>query len=196
MTLVSFLAHGQLTIPTNKQETPELSQKVKDYSPIVEKHLSEAGKEEYTSVVLALMMQESGGRGNDPMQASESYCGEIGCIDKPALSIKQGVAYFIKVLEKTNGDVKLALQSYNFGEGFIPYVKERGGQYTEELAIDFSAKMYEELKHKNIYSCIREESAQHNACYGDILYVEAVLAYYPNAVTYVDGDSVQVTLDN
>ncbi|WP_226035557.1 lysozyme family protein [Aquibacillus saliphilus] len=197
MTLISFLSNGdrRVAVP-DSQRQPGLSQQVKDYRPMVEKHLKEVGKLEYTSVVLSLMMQESTGRGNDPMQASESYCGEVGCIDNPELSIKQGVSYFNRVLDKANGDVRLALQSYNFGEGFIAYVNERGGRYTEDLAIDFSAKMYQKLKHKGIYSCIREEANQYNACYGDILYVQAVLNYYPDALSYVDNEVVQVALDN
>ena len=31
----------------------------------------------------AMMMQESGGRGDDPMQSSESLCGKVGCINDP-----------------------------------------------------------------------------------------------------------------
>ncbi|SFJ68399.1 Lysozyme-like [Halobacillus dabanensis] len=127
---------------------------------------------------MALMMQESGGRGSDPMQASESLCGSVGCIEDPERSIKQGVSYFANTLERANGDVKLALQSYNFGLGFIDFVMDRGGEYTQELAIEFSSKKYDELKHTGEYNCIREEAEQYGACYGDIYYVDAVLSYY------------------
>lgn len=169
----------------------KLPETVTSYQPLIEDHLKRTENEEYTAVVLALMMQESGGRGNDPMQASESYCGEIGCIDDPKISIEKGVDYFVSVLEKTNNDVKLALQSYNFGAGFIDYVKENGGSYTQVLAIDFSKKKYEELKHTGIYSCIRTEAEKYNACYGDIYYVDAVLNYYPSALEET-SKSVQV----
>ncbi|MDC3413138.1 lysozyme family protein [Terrihalobacillus insolitus] len=162
-------------------QSMRLTNKVKSYEPMIAKELKSQGKEEYTALLLALMMQESGGRGNDPMQASESYCGEVGCIDNPSLSIKQGVDYFLKVLDKANGDIQLALQSYNFGLGFVDYVNERGGKYTEELAIEFSAMMYDRLAGTNVYTCKREEAKQYNACYGDIKYVESVLDYYPVA---------------
>src|SRR5699024_5509165 len=115
----------------------------------------------------------SGGRGDDPMQASESLCGSVGCITDPEQSIEQGVKYFSQVLERAEGDVKLTLQSYNFGGGFIDYVMDNGGSYTQDLAIDFSAMKYEELKHTGNYSCVRPEAVQYNACYGDIYYVDA-----------------------
>ncbi|MFG6117917.1 lysozyme family protein [Thalassobacillus sp. B23F22_16] len=155
-----------------------LSKQVLQYEDKVEKYAKEEGIEDYVPIILALMMQESGGRGNDPMQASESYCGSVGCIDDPEKSIEQGVSYFALTLEKADYNVKLALQSYNFGAGFIDYVRNNGGEYTEALAIEFSAKKYEELEHTGIYSCIREEALQYEACYGDIYYVDAVLNYY------------------
>ncbi|WP_328701179.1 lysozyme family protein [Aquibacillus kalidii] len=171
----------------------KLTDQVIQYKPSVMKNLEAHGKKEYTAIVLALMMQESGGRGDDPMQASESYCGEVGCIKDSETSIEQGVSYFSKVLDKSNGDVKVALQSYNFGAGFINYVLNNGGNYSEKLAIQFSKQKYEELKHTGIYKCIREEAEQYDACYGDYKYVEAVLNYYPAAIELVD-DEVQVAL--
>ncbi|WP_112179560.1 MULTISPECIES: lysozyme family protein [Paraliobacillus] len=173
------------SIPNN------LTESVVSYQPLIERHLKEMGKEAYTAVIMALMMQESGGRGNDPMQASESYCGEIGCISDPEVSIDKGIDYFVNVLEKTDGDVKLALQSYNFGEGFIDYVKENGGSYTQVLAIAFSKLKYEELKDTGDYSCIRTEAEAYDACYGDIYYVDAVMSYYPSALAKT-SETVQV----
>lgn len=164
-----------------------LSSQVLSYKPEVEKYASEYGVEEHVGVILALMMQESGGRGNDPMQASESLCGTVGCIDDPELSIKQGIKYFSGVVERADGDIKLALQSYNFGGGFIDYVMDHGGSYSQELAIDFSAMKYEELKHTGNYSCIHPEMLPQGACYGDVFYVDNVLRYYDYAVA-VEGE--------
>src|SRR5690625_1379447 len=48
------------------------SKKVEQYRPLVSKYAKEHGVEEHIDVLLAMMMQESGGRGNDPMQSSES----------------------------------------------------------------------------------------------------------------------------
>ncbi|ONN67903.1 hypothetical protein BTM36_03930, partial [Herbaspirillum sp. VT-16-41] len=90
---------------------------------------------------------------------------------------KQGVYYFSEVLDDAKGDLELAVQSYNFGRGFINYVLEETGSYSEEIAIDFSQKMYENASDKSIYSCLREEAKQYNACYGDIYYVQSVMEY-------------------
>ncbi|WP_082234522.1 lysozyme family protein [Halobacillus massiliensis] len=161
---------------TNKEKN--ISPQVLQYEDEVQKYAEEEGIGEYTDLILALMMQESGGRGSDPMQASESLCGSVGCIDDPELSIRQGVSYFANTLNQADNDIKLALQAYNFGAGFIDYVRQNGGKYTQELAIEFSAEKYDELAHTGDYSCVREEAVQYDACYGDIYYVEAVLSYY------------------
>ncbi|MYL43895.1 lysozyme family protein [Virgibacillus salexigens] len=168
-------------------EAVNLSQEVLAHKPTVEKYAAEYGVEEYVGVILALMMQESGGKGDDPMQASESLCGSVGCITDPEVSIEQGVKYFSQVIESAKGDVKLALQSYNFGGGFIDFVMDNGGSYTQDLAIEFSSMKYEELKHTGIYSCVRPEAIPFGACYGDIYYVDAVLKYYDYTIA-VDGE--------
>ncbi|UFT99695.1 lysozyme family protein [Radiobacillus kanasensis] len=172
-------------------ESPySLSAQVLEYESEVEAELKKAGLENYTAVVLALMMQESGGRGTDPMQASESYCGEVGCIKDPNISIEKGVEYFGRVLTAADYDVKLALQSYNFGRGFIDFVQQNGDGYTQDLAIQFSQQKYKELSHTGKYSCIREEAEKYEACYGDILYVDAVLNYYEEALKHTKDTKV------
>ncbi|PRS35713.1 endopeptidase [Bacillus sp. NMCC4] len=162
-----------------------VSPEVERYRSLVANYAKEYGIHEHVDLMLALMMQESGGRGLDPMQASESKCGRIGCITNPTESIKYGVKHFKSVLEKAKGDIKLTLQSYNFGGGFINYVMKHGGNYTKELAIEFSRMMYQKVKHTGNYSCVRPESAATGACYGDIGYVDAVLKYFVGNSTQV-----------
>lgn len=94
---------------------PALNQQIWEYKPLVEKYAKQHGIEEQTNTILAMMMQESGGRGTDPMQSSESLCGEIGCIDDPEHSIEQGVSFFAWIYEQAEGDEELAVQAYNFG---------------------------------------------------------------------------------
>lgn len=162
----------------------QISEDVEQYRDQIESELAKYDLEEYIDVVLALVMQESGGQGLDPMQSSESYCGSVGCIQDVDLSIEKGVLHFKNVLEKANNDVKLALQSYNFGGGFIDYVNSNGGEYTFDLAVSFSQEQYQKqisLGNGSIYTCLRAEAVQYNACYGDIMYVESVLAYLPSA---------------
>jgi len=161
--------------------TEQLSAEVEKYRSTVKKYAEKNGIVAYTDLILALMQQESGGRGNDPMQASESKCGAIGCISNADESIQQGVSYFKSVLNDAGKDVKLTLQSYNFGTGFIGYAKKNnGGKYSKELAIKFSVEQYNKLPAsvKGNYNCHRDEAKKHGACYGDIGYVDAVLKYY------------------
>lgn len=150
---------------------------VEQYRSLVETYAAQHNIEDETDTLLAIMMQESGGRGNDPMQASESLCGKVGCITEPEKSIAQGVAYYKQTLEAAEGDRKLAVQSYNFGVGFIPYALEHEGKYTPNIAIQFSQEMYDRAQDQSIYTCKRKEARQYDACYGDILYVRDVLGY-------------------
>lgn len=158
--------------------TAIVSEQVKRYESLIRKYAEKEGIEQYTELIMALMQQESGGRGLDPMQSSESLCGRIGCIVSPEKSIEQGVKVFKKTLEAAGGDVNLALQSYNYGSGFIGWVKDRGGKYTKELAIEFSQYMMTQVSNPLNYTCIRAEAKPLGACYGDILYVDAVMKYY------------------
>lgn len=158
--------------------TAIVGEQVKRYESIIRKYAEKEGIEQYTELIMALMQQESGGRGLDPMQSSESFCGRIGCIVSPEKSIEQGVKIFKKTLEAAGEDVNLALQSYNMGSGFISWVKERGGKYTKELTIKFSQYMMTKVSDPWNYTCIREEAKPLGACYGDILYVDAVMKYY------------------
>ncbi|PGO60783.1 lysozyme family protein [Priestia megaterium] len=148
--------------------TANVSPEVMKYQPLLEKYAQKHGLDaSYVPIMMALMMQESGGRGNDPMQSSESFCGSVGCISSPELSVDKGVLHFKSVLEKAHYDLKLCLQSYNFGGGFINYVMKNGGKYTPELAISFSQQQYQKVKHTGIYHCVRPEMVPYSACYGD-----------------------------
>ncbi len=167
-----------------------VSPEVAQYREAISNELAKYDMGEHTELLLALMMQESGGKGNDPMQASESKCGSIGCITNPSESIQYGVKHFVSVFERAGKDIKLTLQSYNFGSGFIDYVLANGGSYTKELAISFSQLQYQKLAHTGIYKCHRPSAIEHNACYGDIEYVDAVLKYLPSAV---GGNSMKLT---
>lgn len=170
LVVISLLAQPKLKI-----EDHVLTDKVKGYTPTVEKYAKKYGVVDHVDILLAMMMQESAGRGNDPMQSSESYCGERNCIKDPKLSIKQGVYYFSKTLKAADGDVELAIQSYNFGKGFIGYALKNKGKYTQEVAINFSQKMYKNDANKSKYRCSREGAREKDACYGDIYYVRDVM---------------------
>ena len=94
---------------------------------------SELGLEAYVELILAMIAQESGGdstRHPDIMQYSESAGLAPNSITDPMESIRQGMRYFSGLLEKgkTAGVCeKTVLQSYNFGEGYINYIKNNYG---------------------------------------------------------------------
>lgn len=77
-------------------DTQNLSAEVLRYKPLVEKYAKQYGGSEYVPYILALMQVESGGRGGDPMQASESLGLPPNTIQDPVRSIEQGVKYFIQ----------------------------------------------------------------------------------------------------
>lgn len=162
---------------SDNRQAAFVSDQVLEYQPLVEKYAAKYDVSDHVDVLLAMMMQESGGRGDDPMQASESYCGERNCIEDPERSIEQGVYYFSETLAEADGDLKLAVQSYNFGKGFIYYVNANSGIYTQEAAVNFSQEMYAAADNKKKFRCPREEAKKMDACYGDIYYVRDVTAY-------------------
>lgn len=176
--LVNYISNQPEQETEESSHGPSLSREIWEYKPLVEKYTKEYGIEDQTNTILAMIMQESGGRGMDPMQSSESLCGERGCIDDPEHSIEQGVSFFAWIYQQADGDIPLAVQAYNFGPGFIDYVKEMEEAYSEEVAIAYSQHMYKESgKDDSIYSCRREEAKDLDACYGDIYYVSSVMSY-------------------
>lgn len=160
-----------------------VSEEVERYSPIISKYAKEYGISEYTELIKAVMMQESGGRGSDPMQASEcgyntKYPHSPGAITDPEYSIKCGVQMLASVLKaagcKSPSDmehIKLALQGYNFGGGYITWALEKYGGYSKANAVEFS-----KLQAKKTGM----------SAYGDPDYVEHVLRYYPIGNTSYD----------
>lgn len=153
-----------------------VSEEVEQYSSLISKYAKEYGISEYTELIKAVMMQESGGRGSDPMQASEcgyntKYPHSPGAITDPEYSIKCGVQMLASVLKAAGCEspsdmehIKLALQGYNFGSGYITWALEKHGGYSKANAVEFS-----QLQAKKIGM----------SAYGDPDYVEHVLRYYP-----------------
>lgn len=154
-----------------------LSDEVLSYRPAVERIAAKYGMSKYVELILAVMMQESGGRGLDVMQAAEGsfntkYPHKPNGITDPEYSIECGIQELKYALEKagctgpTDLDrIKLALQGYNYGSGYIDWAMERDGGYTKENAIAYSDMM-----------CARPSWPYDR--YGDKEYVEHVLRYY------------------
>lgn len=153
-----------------------VSEEVEAYTPIIRVYANQYGIEEYVELIKAIMMQESGGQGLDPMQASESgyntrYPRTPNAITDPEYSIDVGVQTVADSLQQAEVEspvdmenIKLALQGYNFGNGFIPWAQENYGGYSAIAAIEFSNYMAAQLGWSG---------------YGDKQYPAHVLRYYP-----------------
>jgi hypothetical protein len=151
-------------------------EKVKKYTPLIHNELTKYHLEKYTSVVIALMQQESHGKGGDPMQSSESIGLPPNSIKDPNKSIKIGVKHFNNILsygQKKQVDFATIIQAYNMGIGYIDYVAKHGGKHSEELAKDFS--LLQVQKHPSIYTCKKRLfKSRYPYCYGDYSYSEKV----------------------
>ena len=173
-------------------DTQNLSAEVLRYKPLVEKYAKQYGGSEYVPYILALMQVESGGRGGDPMQASESLGLPPNTIQDPVRSIEQGVKYFIQNVKGALAqgvDLHTALQAYNYGGGFIGFVKERGGKYTFELAKEFSKKMALGITVPYINAISTSMGYSYRYNYGNMFYV-------PNLLQYVVEDSGGSSVQN
>lgn len=162
-----------------------VSAKVETYRDLVESACEKYEIDDYVDLVLAMIQQESGGNPPDVMQAEQSYYNTSPPIDSPKESIEAGVQELRDCLKKASstgpGDIEhisLALQGYNYGNGYIDWVKQNyGGCYTKENALLFSAIM----KNKTGWNV-----------YGDPEYVPHVLRYYKKTEdTVVDNKSAQ-----
>ncbi|MCP1495183.1 hypothetical protein J2Y73_005214 [Peribacillus frigoritolerans] len=145
---------------------------VKKYSSLLQGELAKYGLEEHTSTLIALMQQESRGRGGDPMQASESAGLDPNTITDPTESIKYGVKYFKRINEYGNEkgvDFATIIQAYNMGIGYIDFVANEGGKHNEELAKKFSMLQVE--KNPKLYDCGGDkDNFRYPYCYGDYSY--------------------------
>lgn len=135
-------------------------------------------------LIKAVMMQESGGRGLDPMQAAEGsfntrYPHEPNGIQDPEYSIECGVQELKAALISAEVEnpidmehIKLALQGYNFGNGYISWAKTNYGGYSYANAVEFSTMQAARLGWDS---------------YGDTQYPAHVLRYYPYGRAFTSG---------
>lgn len=166
---------GGVAFLGNSQSNEALSAEVLAHTPAIQKYASEFGIPEYVPAIQAIMMQESGGRGTDPMQASEcpyntQYPNTPGAIQDADYSIKVGIQYYAECVRESGCEnpqdmdrLKLSWQGYNYGNGYISWALEKFGGYSEANALQFS----------------KEQAAAHGwSSYGDTEYVPHVMRYY------------------
>ena len=173
--VVLFGALFSMVGGSNSSTIAPVSAEVEAYEPLIRQYARQYGIEEYVELIKAVMMQESGGQGTDPMQASECgyntrYPNTPNGITDPEYSIDVGIQNLAACLQEAGvespvdmNNIKLALQGYNYGNGYISWAKENYGGYTYANAVEFSTMMAE----RNGWSS-----------YGDKEYVSHVLRYY------------------
>lgn len=153
----------------------QLSQEVIAYTPLIQKYADEFEIPLYVNAIQAIMMQESGGKGNDPMQSSEcafnkKYPNVPNGITDPEYSIKVGIENFADCVKRAKckdpfdiENLSLAWQGYNYGNGYIEWAVKNFGGYSQGNAQVFS----------------EEQAAKHGwSSYGDPEYVPHVIRYY------------------
>lgn len=190
--IVMCFAGMMLASDENDMEILPVSEQVKAYEPIIQKYAKEHGIPDYVLLIEAVMMQESGGRGTDPMQCSECnfntlYPHTPGSITDPEYSINVGIQNLADCLQIAECEspvdidaIKLALQGYNYGQGYITWAMNKYGEYTKANAIEFSMKTAEQLGWTS---------------YGDMDYVPHVLRYYPLGQIFYDPDNTQLIVE-
>lgn len=123
-------------------ENKSLSKETMALATIVNRYAAQYGIPNEVPYILALIEVESGGRGLDPMQSSESIGLPPNSINSVDLSIKQGVIHYKNCLAmaKEYGitDKGAAIQSYNYGAGFIVWLAKNNKQYSFESGVDFA----------------------------------------------------------
>ena len=100
-----------------------LSDSVLEYSDTVDFYAEKNGIAEYSDYLLAIMQVETGGRGDDVMQSSESLGLPPGSLE-PEDSIAQGCSYFAEIL--------------GFGIDYLDFAAKRGGDSDLDMATEFA----------------------------------------------------------
>lgn len=170
-----------------------LSDKVREYAALVGDTAAEYNIHDYEKYLLAIMMVESGGEGNDPMQSLGSMKEE----DKTSSdSIKTAVAYFASLLQKANTlgcDLDTVIQAYNYGDGYIDYVSTRGKIHTFQLSCDFASSKCNgrKISYDNPVAVAQNGGWKYE--YGNMFYVYLVKQYLESEALPVDTANAVLT---
>lgn len=151
-----------------------LSADVLALMPQINAACAEHGIPEYAPLVAAVVMQESGGNvelvHGDVMQCAEGMGYPVGTPISVEESIDFGTGLLADLLHQAGASgpadiskISLALQSYNFGGGYLNWAVSKYGGYSRENALEYSQQ---------------QAAAMGWSGYGDPEYVDHVLRYY------------------
>ncbi|MBR0278238.1 MAG: M23 family metallopeptidase [Clostridia bacterium] len=155
--------------------TAAVSAEVERYAGKISEYAKANGISGFEAVIKCVMMAESGGRGTDVMQCSECpyntrFSHKPNSITDVNYSIEVGIKYLAECLGQAGctsaSDIpklSLALQGYNYGNGYIDWALKKYGGYSQANAQEFSNMMKAKLGWSS---------------YGNPNYVSAVLKYY------------------
>lgn len=173
--LIALIGGIFMTGSSSSGNGNQLSQEVIEYTPVIQKYVDEYEIPHFVNALQAIMMQESGGKGNDPMQSSECsfntrFPNTPNAIAEPEYSIQVGVQNFADCLKRANCTdpldiplLSLAMQGYNFGNGYIEWAIKNFGAYSQGNAKVFADEQARKLGWSS---------------YGDPEYVPHVMRYY------------------
>lgn len=156
-----------------------LSPEVLKHQAAVERYAREYGISEYVPYLLAIMQVESGGTAKDVMQSSESLGLPPNTLGTEE-SIRQGCKYFselLKTAESKGCDIPSAVQSYNYGGGYLDYVERNGKRHTYQLAENFSREKSGGVKVTYTNPIAIAKNGGWRYQYGNQFYVELVNQY-------------------
>lgn len=168
--------------------TNGLSDEVESYRELVIAEANANNKLEYVPLFMAVMMQESGGEGNDVFTCYK-YLGKKPSEVTVEESIKGGVEFLSSNLDRASVTspqdilkIKLAIQGYNFGAGYITYALERDGKWTQENTDAFAKEKSNGKQRKGASA-----RAAGKWDYGDQYYTSHVLRYYSYSTENADN---------
>jgi len=177
--------NSNINVQNTSIRTQNLAPECERYRPLVVKYAEKHDVEQFVDIIMAVMMQETGGRYVDVMQSSESefntrYPREPNGITDSEYSIDCGVQAFKKAMEIAGCEnpsdmerLKLGLQGYNFGPGYVTWALANHGGYSKSNAEAFSKMMALRMGWSS---------------YGDINYIDNVLRYYSTLPITNDTD--------
>ena len=161
--------------------------KVYSYEETIAEQTEKYGISDYQESAMSIMLTESKGEGNDPMQSSESAYGKQNQFENAQDSIEQGVAYLAKLIKKSvdmDCDLWTAVQAYNFGTDYIDYVAKNGGENTLELAESYSIEVLSPLLGNDNEQTYRYWGWQSITYNGGYLYHNGGNLFYADVVKF------------
>lgn len=159
------------------------------YRTEIQQIAAQYGMSDYVDLILALMMQESSGKGPDVLQSSEgAYNEKYPQVPNGITDVSYSIACGIQELKYSMDlaqvqspvdleNIKLALQGYNFGaDSYFSFMEERGLDSWSEKSAEAFAKMASGGTKRAEDDPFREHAGPW--AYGDQRYPEHVLRYY------------------